>query len=232
MAERYEYYTADYAYYVYIYASYWRGQTFTPLIGHKITSVKLKMFRKGSPGTLTVSIRATDAAGKPTGADLCVGTINGNTFTYDFVGAWYEIALGEGTVLNAGVKYAIVIRSAGSSSSNSVCLKVNPTGTYPRGHHVSSSNGGGTWGISSAYDSLFEEWGVPAFPTQCVGLKARIGGVTKDLCLVAEGDSDDGLRIKKGGTTYAIYLVETGDGNASPIRTRRGAATKAIRYKT
>jgi hypothetical protein len=38
--------------------------------------------------------------------------------------------------------------------------------------------------------------------------------------------------IRKGGTTYAVYLVETTDPNATPVRLRTSAGTKAIRVKT
>ena len=62
----------------------WRAQTFTVgASGHTITSVKLWLYRAGSPGTITVGIRAVDANGHPTGPDLTSGTTNGNTLTTD-----------------------------------------------------------------------------------------------------------------------------------------------------
>ena len=60
------------------YGNEWRAQTFTPSVSFNITSVKLKLFREGNPGTVTVSIRAT-SGGVPTGSDLCWGTTNGST---------------------------------------------------------------------------------------------------------------------------------------------------------
>lgn len=76
----------------------------------------------------------------------------------------------------------------------------------------------------------------PAFPTQFAGLRAYYGGAVRDLCLVAVADAPSGMggvmRVSKGGTSYAIYLVETSDTNASPIRVRTSAGTKAIRIKT
>lgn len=74
------------------------------------------------------------------------------------------------------------------------------------------------------------------FPTQYFGLKVYFQGAVRDLCLVATADAPAGMgavpRIYKGGTPYAIYLVETGDTNASPVRLRTSAGTKAIRKKT
>ena len=76
----------------------------------------------------------------------------------------------------------------------------------------------------------------PTFPTQFAGLRAYYGGSVRDLCLVAVADAPSGMggvmRVRKGGTTLAIYLVETSDTNASPIRVRTSAGTKAIRIKT
>jgi hypothetical protein len=76
----------------------------------------------------------------------------------------------------------------------------------------------------------------PTFPAQFSGLRAYYGGSVRDLCLVAVADAPSGMggvmRISKGGTNYAIYLVETSDSNASPIRIRTSAGTKAIRIKT
>ena len=74
------------------------------------------------------------------------------------------------------------------------------------------------------------------FPTQFSGFKIRKTGSTIELCLVATADAPAGmggqLRTRRGGTTYALYLVETTDPNASPVRIRTSAGTKAIRLKT
>jgi len=56
------------------------------------------------------------------------------------------------------------------------------------------------------------------------------------LCLVALADAPAGMggcpRFRKGGVTYAVYLVETTDPNASAVRIQTTAGTKAIRLKT
>lgn len=76
----------------------------------------------------------------------------------------------------------------------------------------------------------------PTFPTQFAGLRAYYQGAVRDLCLVALADAPAGMgavpRVRKGGTDYAVYLVETSDTNASPIRIRTSAGVKAIRQKT
>lgn len=74
----------------------------------------------------------------------------------------------------------------------------------------------------------------PAFPTQYSGLRVRGVSATLDLCLVdtADAPSGDTPRIRKGATTYAVYLVDTSDPLASPVRIETGAGVKAIRLKT
>lgn len=74
------------------------------------------------------------------------------------------------------------------------------------------------------------------FPTQFDGVRIRHNGVTYDLCMVATADAPAAMggqpRVRKAGTTYAVYLVETTDPDASPVRLRTSAGTKAIRLKT
>lgn len=78
--------------------------------------------------------------------------------------------------------------------------------------------------------------GGAAFPTQYFGLKAYYRGAVKDLCLVAVADAPAGMggvpRVHKGGVTYAVYLVETSDPNASPVRVQTSTGVKAVREKT
>lgn len=81
--------------------------------------------------------------------------------------------------------------------------------------------------------SIDFELGDSTFPAQYSGLRIYDGAV-RELCLVATADAPAGdcPRIRKGGTTYAIYLVDTGDPNASPVRIRTNDGTKAVRLKT
>ncbi len=74
---------------------------------------------------------------------------------------------------------------------------------------------------------------VVAFPAQFAGLRYFLGTV-KELCMVALADAPAGpqWRINKGGTDYAVYLVDTTDPNASQVRIETGAGVKAARLKT
>lgn len=166
MAIKYQYFdTAPLTATTNAYGAFWRAQTFTPVTAHLITSVKLFLYRVGSPGVLTISIRAT-SGGKPTGSDIggVTGTTNGNSLTISTAGEWREIFLSSGISLDASTKYAIVVRSAGANSSNTVVWKVNATGGYTGGDKVDSSDSGDSWATPGSEDCGFEEWGTEGKP--------------------------------------------------------------------
>lgn len=161
MPTLYEYYTTAPDSYTAVYDVNWSAQTFTPAIAHTITSVKLKLFRTaGGPGVITVSIKATDGT-YPTGGDLCSGTTDGNTLPTASPGEWREITLGAGSILSAGVKYAIVVRALTADSFNYLKWEVNSAAGYAAGAWVRSLDSGINWSIPGAYDCMFEDWGEP-----------------------------------------------------------------------
>lgn len=73
------------------------------------------------------------------------------------------------------------------------------------------------------------------FPVQFAGLR-YFSGTVRELCLVAMADAPASMggqwRVRKGGTDYAVYLVETTDPNASGVRIRTSTGVKAARIKT
>jgi len=145
---------------LYIHDDLWQAQTFTPSESHKIISVKLKIYRTLSPGTITVSIKATDGNGHPTGEDLCSGTTNGNTLTTDTDGEWREIIIGDGYSLSGSTKYAIVVRALDGNGTNHVGWRMDDSSpTYSGGNAEYSIDGGENWSSSSTRDFMFEEWG-------------------------------------------------------------------------
>lgn len=75
------------------------------------------------------------------------------------------------------------------------------------------------------------------FPyTQYQGLRVYYGAAVVELCLVAQADANTGMgaapMVRKGGTTYAVYLVDTTDPDASSVRVRTTTGTRAIRKYT
>ena len=163
MASLFEYYNTNDDDYYEVWGANWRAMQFTPVTAHKITSVKLKFNRVGSPGTLCVDIKAVDGSGFPTGAALCSGTTNGNTLTDQITGEWREITLGSGFPLISDKMYAIIcyIQGGGGDASNCVRWHLDITSpTYPRGNGLVSTDSGSSWSEwSPARDYMFEDWG-------------------------------------------------------------------------
>lgn len=162
MSTRYEYYITGDASIGNLYGARWAAQTFTPTVAHKITSVKLLLYRNNNPGTVTVSIRAT-SAGLPTGGDLASGTTDGNTLPTASPYEWREITLGSGCAVNAGTKYAIVVRATAGDASNNLYWRANSnTGAYSGGQMEFSIDSGGSWPYPTPTgDYMFEDWGDP-----------------------------------------------------------------------
>lgn len=153
----------------------WIGQTFTPSIPHKISSVKLELYKVGAPGNVTVSIRATNSSGMPVGPDLCSGTIAAAAIATT-PGAWYTCTFSSTANLIAGQKYAIVCRIAsGAFPTDYIAWWTASAGGYSGGQNVQSSDSGTTWsnGPFANGDFMFEDWGdaITGFPSK-VGVVA------------------------------------------------------------
>ncbi len=135
----------------------WWTQTFDASDNYKIGLVKLLLYRVGSPNEVTIGIRLTDGAGKPTGGDLTSGTTNGDTLTTNNTGEWREIELTP-YQLDVGVRYAIVARAPGAAATNSLrWIMTRDLPRYQYGQMYYSGDSGGTWAFQN-YDANFEGW--------------------------------------------------------------------------
>lgn len=147
-----------------LYGSEWKATLFTtPGTGHTVKSIKLNIFRYGSPGIVTVSIRAT-SGGVPTGPDLASGTINGDDLTTSTGGELKEITMGTEILLSAGTTYAIVVRCAGTDGTHALGLRYDGS-SPPSPSSAYSVNSGSSWtsyGGLVTYD--FEVWGNDTLP--------------------------------------------------------------------
>jgi len=169
MASLHDYYNSGDDGYWADYGSGWLAQTFTATAEYTVTSVKLKLFRTGSPGTITASIRATDEGGLPTGSDLqsATGTTDGNTLTDTGSGEWREFTLSASVPLNVSTQYAIIIRISGGDTSNKFWWKYDDSSpTYTTGNIAYSANSGSSWTESLTRDFMFEVWGIGTIPTE------------------------------------------------------------------
>lgn len=161
---RYEYYITGADSWVEMYGSSWRSQTFTvgttgPNNDHQINNIRFLLKREGAnPGTLTISIRVVDGAGKPTGPDLSIGTYNTNLITTDAAGEWITVNMSAYTLL-ASTKYAAVLRCQGDGTNKLWCRRDGSAPTYTGGNWLYSINSGNTWSAQMGVDGLFEIWG-------------------------------------------------------------------------
>jgi hypothetical protein len=197
---------------------WWKAQTFTPTTTHKITKVKLKMYKMGNLGTLNAGVRATDTNGHPTGQDLCSGTIDANTFTTDTNGQWYEIGLGGGCNLSANTKYAVVIRVPNCTYPNSVAWRFDgSSATYSSGNIEITYDGGSSWTCCASYawDFMFEEWGEPQTPGSG-GAPPSNGGGGLPPQLFGDLDGDCDVDIVDIMKVASIWGTRSGEAKFKP----------------
>jgi len=204
----------------------WYAQTFTPVAVHIIAKVKLKLFRVGDAGTITVSIKNT-AGGKPVGADLCSGTIEATDITLDAGGEWYEITLGDGYVAGANTQLAIVVRAPNGDASNKVSWRADVgSSTYAGGTVCSSTDSGIDWGTISGSDFMFEEWGVGEGSTTTIVwgnlVKSQISAEKVEEAIariIAEHELDPNAHVDEGESLYSHKASEIIDHIAQSIIT-------------
>jgi len=133
----------------------WIAQTFTiDPESHSITGIQVRLYRVGSPGTITASIRET-TGGTPVGSDLTSGTVDGDTITTALAGGWYSIDFTEYR-LDYGEIYAIVVRAEAGDDTNYVVARYDSTGAYADGLMLTSTDGGMAWTPSASSDMMFE----------------------------------------------------------------------------
>ncbi|MDD5311413.1 MAG: DUF2341 domain-containing protein [Dehalococcoidia bacterium] len=196
----------------------WKGQTFTPSVNHTVKKIRLKMWRAGTfaDGTITLSIKATDGLGVPTGVDLCAATLNSSSITEvtAATAAYYDFDFSPGVALVAGTKYAYVLRFSGSEEFNwpAVLMKNTDSG-YVRGDHCWSPDSGASWIKNEGSDHYFEEWGIPG----SVGNPAvtNAAGATSVTTVSARLNGE--VSVTGGENPVAHIYWGTTDGGTTPI---------------
>ena len=159
--QKYEEYSDDDDAAVELYGNTWGAQTFTTgTTAHTVSSIRLQLYREGTPSTVTVSIRETDT-GDPSGTDLTSGTLDGDDFTDGTGGVWYSFNLVNYS-LEASTMYAIAVRAIAGDAANSVHWRSDASaGAEANGQEETSANGGITWTGDADDDFMFEVWGEP-----------------------------------------------------------------------
>lgn len=191
------------------YGTTWRAQTFTTGSAYIITDVALYCWKYGSPGNITVSIRATDEDGKPTGPDLCAVTVSDSVISTFPTIVWYTFTFSTTYALDDATKYAIVWRAPSGDGGNYFTPFGYDSAGYANGDYAYSDNSGaGPWNFldPSNRDFNFRTYGgtpAPGKPTTPSPSDAA-SDITLDetpLSWVSGGDTD----------TYEIYWRVQGD---------------------
>ncbi len=207
------------------YSTHAVAQTFTARFDSTLTSVKLMLYKVGSPGDLNVQIWAT-SGGKPTGSAIVSDTISSASITTDTDGAWYEADFGAGTSLIASTVYAIVVWPAsGELPDDYIEWKEDDSHRYSYGKLYFFLNS--TWAAAPDADVGFELYGTatggglskPTTPTPSNGATAvdftgfqfswvNGGGATAYDVYI--GPTGNLIRVSTGqvGTSYTTSLSE------------------------
>lgn len=143
----------------------WKFQTFTTTSAYDISDVALNCWKFGSPGNITVSIRAVDGNGKPTGADLATVTVADSEISTLPSLAYYTFTFASSYALDDATKYAIVWRAPNGDASNYFAPFGYDSSGYANGGYGTSSNSGSSWGSPSATrDMNFKIYGDVSAP--------------------------------------------------------------------
>jgi len=143
-----------------IYPDFQEGQSFQVDKALHITSVKLKVFRTGSPGNMTVAIQKADAAGKPDGVDLGTKDVSCDAIAAASPGEWVTWTFAASIAIEPWTTYCIVVRGGVDASNELNWRNDGSDPTYTRGSLLYSSNAGATWSAPSTIDDyMFEVWG-------------------------------------------------------------------------
>ena len=188
-------------------------QTFTTESSYILAKVRLKLWKSGSPGTLTIGIYRTDGSGYPTGSALCSVTTNGNTLGSS-PGVYRELTFSAGATLSSGTKYAIMLTAPDGVVDNDYVMW--------RCDITSSAYSGGEGLVSAYWEDEFQGW------------KTTISGEVFDFMFIIYGDdvvpskptnptpTNDGTEVDfsafglswddgGGADTYDVYIGETGN---------------------
>jgi len=142
----------------------WAAQTFTASKTYTITrlSVYVAKAAGGDAGTATVSLKAVNGSGIPTGADLTSGTFAASTCVESPSYGWIDVDVTEYEVTE-GTQYAIVVRADSASGGNALYWRDKSTDpAYADGARFFDTDGGASWNGPFTGDMYFRTYETPA----------------------------------------------------------------------
>ena len=111
-----------------VYGNRYVGQSFTlGTVGtnenHELSSITIKAYRVGAPGTVKLIVRGVDGLFHPTGAVLAAGQFEGDSLTTDTDGEEVDVALTPTTTLVAATQYAFYLTATSGNETNYIALR-------------------------------------------------------------------------------------------------------------
>jgi hypothetical protein len=144
------------------YGTHWHAQLINALNGAVITSIVLKLGLSSglgwSDGNITVSIRASDSNGHPTGSDLASATRYHGMLGQVMLD--YEFVLSQYVTLTPNVNYCIVVRVPSGDVTHDLVVGSDDMNVYSRGYLSSSVNSGSSWTTVTGNDLYFRVVGI------------------------------------------------------------------------
>ena len=132
------------------------AQSFTPNQDMDVVQIGIyAKFISSTQSDITVSIRADDGSGKPTGGDLTSGTLPGFA---DTSYAWKTIDVDRYSLTN-GTKYHIVVLIPPPSYGTYSWGLDNTSPTYSGGTQSTSADLGSSWTVVTTADQIFRVYG-------------------------------------------------------------------------
>jgi hypothetical protein len=146
--------------------TWWDCQSFTANeTSHTVTSVKVKLYREGTPfRNVTFIIRSSQS-----GVDLTNSTMDFKDITNVTTGDWYEFMFDPVITLNSSTTYYLIGVGAGDPTNRIVWITDDTSPTYTGGEKFSSPNLGVNWTPETDKDHMFKIYGdaiIPPEPTQ------------------------------------------------------------------
>lgn len=144
------------------------GATFTAGLSGRLTRIELGLARMGDPGTLTLTIFATDASGLPVTALGSTPIASGAVHAYqdDLEFPLYDIDLSSLAInMVPGTRYAYALNSSVQDGSANYLMVAGTEGdVYAQGgYYVTGSQG---VYIYPQHDGVFRTWVEGATPTE------------------------------------------------------------------
>lgn len=170
----------------------WPGQGFTPSVSHTVTKIGLSLAQTGTIGTFTISIRAADGSGLPTGPDL--GSVSFSEAELPVGLAFFEKYLDTPVDVVAGTTYCIVWRC-----TSFFIWGRNVSGGYAGGVAALSTDAGSSWGSVAPADYGFREYATSAPPTVT---STRATGSLRSITAVGNITNKGGYSVIKRGVAY------------------------------